>query len=84
MNAIKYSPKAVRQLKKIQREDALKIRDACRTLAEMPEVRHVKALVNHEYQYRFRVGGYRVFFDFDGAVKIVYIEEVKKRDENTY
>ena len=31
-----------------------------------------------------RVGNYRVFFNFDGTVHIVSIEEVKKRDENTY
>jgi len=30
------------------------------------------------------VGNYRVFFEFDGAVRIVSIEEVKKRDERTY
>jgi len=33
---------------------------------------------------RLRVGNYRVFFDFDGAVRIVSIEEVRKRDERTY
>jgi mRNA interferase RelE/StbE len=34
--------------------------------------------------YRLRVGDYRVFFEFDGGVKLVSIEEVKKRDERTY
>lgn len=50
----------------------------------MPNCTNVKALVNHDYSYRLRVGNYRVFFEFDGDVKIVWIEEVKKRDENTY
>jgi mRNA interferase RelE/StbE len=31
-----------------------------------------------------RVGSYRVFFDYDGGVRIVSIEEVRKRDERTY
>jgi mRNA-degrading endonuclease RelE of RelBE toxin-antitoxin system len=31
-----------------------------------------------------RVGNYRVFFEFDGGVQIIYIEEVKKRNESTY
>lgn len=31
-----------------------------------------------------RVGNYRVFFEYDGAVCIVNIEEVRKRDERTY
>jgi len=41
-------------------------------------------LVTEAYGYRLRVGNYRVFFDFDGAVRIVSIEEVRKRDEQTY
>jgi len=53
-------------------------------LADMPDVNNVKALTKHQYGYRLRVGNYRVLFDWDGAVKIVNIEEVKKRDERTY
>jgi mRNA interferase RelE/StbE len=30
------------------------------------------------------VGSYRVLFNFDGAVHIISIEEVRKRDERTY
>lgn len=50
----------------------------------MPNVQNIKALSNHRYGYRLRVGNYRVMFDWDGAIKIVNIEEVKKRDEHTY
>lgn len=41
---------------------------------------------NHQYDYRLRVGHYRVFFNtgVDGEVYVIHIEEVKKRDENTY
>ena len=34
--------------------------------------------------YRLRAGNDRVFFEFDGAVRIVSIEEVRRRDERTY
>lgn len=37
-----------------------------------------------QYQYRLRVGQFRVLFNYDGDVKIVSIEEIKRRDENTY
>ena len=44
-----------------------------------------KALANHEYEYRLRVGNYRVLFNvIDGQTRIVMIEEVRKRDERTY
>ena len=84
MNIIKYSPKAAKQLTKLPNSEALKIRNACAGLADMPNVRNITALVRHKYGYRLRVGNYRVLFDFDGVVKIVLIEEVKKRDERTY
>jgi mRNA-degrading endonuclease RelE of RelBE toxin-antitoxin system len=49
----------------------------------MPDTRNVVVLTNQKYQFRLRVGNYRVFFNFDGAVRIVLIEEVRKRDERT-
>jgi mRNA-degrading endonuclease RelE of RelBE toxin-antitoxin system len=68
----------------LQSKDSQVIVDECYKLSEMPDCINVKVLVNHDYQYRLRVGNFRVFFDFDGVVHIVSIEEVKKRDERTY
>ncbi|MFJ4383422.1 type II toxin-antitoxin system RelE/ParE family toxin [Pseudomonas sp. NPDC089408] len=84
MNTINWTRKAVKQLRKIDRVDQPKIYDAVQVLAHMPHVKSVKALVNHHYGYRLRVGNYRVLFDWDGSVRIVNIEEVRKRDEHTY
>ncbi|GMQ50387.1 type II toxin-antitoxin system RelE family toxin [Neisseria sp. WLZKY-1] len=82
MNKIVYRPKAAKQLRKIPEQQ--QIRAKIKGLAAMPNCTGVKALSNHIHQYRLRVGNYRVFFNFDGTVHIVSIEEVKKRDENTY
>ena len=85
MNAINWQPKALRQLRKIDAHAGKRIRAAVSTeLLDLSKARNVKALTNYEYEYRLRVGNYRVFFDFDGAVRIVSIEEVRKRDERTY
>ena len=85
MNAIDWQPKALRQLRKLDAPTAKQIRTAVSTeLVDLSTARHVKALANHAYGYRLRVGHYRVFFEFDGAVRIVRIEEVRKRDERTY
>ncbi len=85
MNAINWQPKALRQLRKIEAQAGKQIRYAVTTeLVDLSKARNVKALTNHEYGYRLRVGSYRVFFDFDGEVRIVSIEEVRKRDERTY
>ena len=53
-------------------------------LVDFPNCSGVKSLTNHPYSYRLRVGDYRVFFEHSDCVKIVTIEEVKKRDERTY
>ena len=85
MNTINWQPKALRQLRKIDAHAGKQIRTAVSSeLVDLASARNVKALTNHEYGYRLRVGNYRVFFEFDGAVCIVSIEEVRQRDERTY
>ncbi len=82
MNKIVYQTKALRQLKKIKAQ--AEIRQAIKSLSAMPYCTNVKHLTNHKYPYRLRVGNYRVFFQFDGKINIVSIEEVAKRNERTY
>jgi len=87
MNEVKWSKKAIRQLAKIPikyRKYRIAITDATRTLVNYPECKNVKPLKNHIYDFRLRIGRYRVFFDYDGQIKIIAIQEVKKRDERTY
>ena len=85
MNVIAWRSKALRQLRKLPQQANIDIRAAVSTeLVDLKQARNVTALVNHEFAYRLRVGNYRVFFDFDGAVRIVTIEEVRKRNERTY
>ena len=84
MNSIKWSPKSVKQLLKINKPEQLGIKNAIGELAQMPDTRNVVALTNYKHQFRLRVGNYRVFFNFDGAIRIVLVEEVRKRDERTY
>lgn len=85
MNTINWQPKALRQLRRIDVHAGKQIRTAVSSeLVDLASARNVKALTHHEFGYRLRVGNYRVFFEFDGAVRIVSIEEVRKRDERTY
>jgi mRNA-degrading endonuclease RelE of RelBE toxin-antitoxin system len=45
---------------------------------------NIKSLKNHKYDYRMRIGRYRVIFDDKKTVKVIAIQEVKKRDDRTY
>ncbi|HEY4081046.1 MAG TPA: type II toxin-antitoxin system RelE/ParE family toxin [Burkholderiaceae bacterium] len=79
------SPKLFDNCARLTLTPGKQIRTAVTTeLVDLSKARNVKALSNHEHGYRLRVGNYRVFFNFDGAVRIVSIEEVRKRDERTY
>jgi len=84
MFIIEWKIKAYKQLEKIQKRDRKSITDAVRTLSDFPNCKNINSLTNHRYPYRLRVGRYRVFFTIEYVVKIAIIEEVKKRDEQTY
>lgn len=85
LNSIQWTPRAAKQLRKLARDTQIEIRDAVTAkLPRFPRCSGVKALTSHAHSYRLRVSNYRVFFEFDGAIKLVKIEEVKKRDERTY
>jgi mRNA-degrading endonuclease RelE of RelBE toxin-antitoxin system len=82
---IDWTPKAYRQLRKVKdAKTCTEIYDAVDSLKTFPDCRNVKRLVNHPHEYRLRVGRHRVLFDVREAVKIIDIQEVKKRDERTY
>lgn len=85
MATIEWKRKAVKQLLKLDKKVQPVITNAVDTLADYHNARNVKPLSNHQYDYRLRVGQYRVLFDVvNDVVEIVLIQEVKKRDENTY
>ena len=85
MNAVQWTARAARQLRKLDRQAQVRIRDAVsEKLTAFPDCTELVALTGHAYGYRLRVGNYRVLFNHDALVEIISVEEVKKRDERTY
>ncbi|RBJ77488.1 type II toxin-antitoxin system RelE/ParE family toxin [Pseudomonas sp. MWU12-2534b] len=84
MNSIKWTPKAFKQLRKLDHQIQTVIRDSVGTLEAMPNCHNVKSHTNHGKVYRLRDDKYRVRFNGDDEIKVIKIEEVKKRDERTY
>lgn len=85
MNRITWTRKAAKQIRKIARSDAVAIYDKVDGLKkDQAAWVSVKKLADHDSDYRLRVGKYRVLFSHDAEIKIVSIDEVKKRDERTY
>lgn len=81
-----YRPRAAKQLKKLKNPAAIsEIQSATEKLRHWPDCKNVTALTDHVYPYRLRVGNYRILFTVQNdSVQVVYIEEVRKRDERTY
>jgi len=82
MKRIEWKPKALRQLRKIKNQETRNlIYDAVDTLKYFPQCSNIKKLKGRN-EYRLRVSNWRVIFT--DSLKILYIEEVKKRNERTY
>ena len=84
MNKVKWSKKAKKQLKRIPKNYQSVIVKAASSLSNFPDCQNIKKLYDHIYDFRLRVGRYRVFFDYYGGIKIIEVQEVKKRDKRTY
>ena len=83
MYSIEWTRQSLKQLKRIQQQQQKQIVIAVRELQNWPDCKNVKALQNRS-SYRLRVGRYRILFDVEDDLRIIEIEEVKKRDEHTY
>ena len=71
-------------MRKLPTQDGQAIRVAVRhELSDLATARNIKKLLSHSYGYRLRVGSYRVFFEFDGAIRIVTIQELRRRSEQS-
>lgn len=84
MIKIEWKVKAAKQFYKLSQAQQIQIANGIDALYNFPTVKNVKALKNHTYQYRLRIGRFRVLFNFYKVIEIISIEEVKKRDDNTY
>ncbi|ADP14721.1 MULTISPECIES: type II toxin-antitoxin system RelE family toxin [Achromobacter] len=84
MFSINWTKTAVKQLRKISPVDQSRIVEEVAELEMFPASRNVKALTNHQYGFRLRIGQYRVLFDVAAVVRIIEIQEVKRRDDHTY
>lgn len=84
---IQWALKAAKQTKKIPNPDRERIVASVGELSDWPGCitnKDIKPLRGHSHQYRLRVGRYRVLFDVETGLRVVSIEEVRKRDERTY
>jgi len=69
---VKIDDKAIKDLSKINKPDAIKIFNKIERLEEFPKISNLKKLTNFVPPYRLRIGDFRVLFDVDNDIVTVY------------
>jgi len=84
MFQIKYTDKLVKQIKKLDRQDQVRIRkfieDRLIGCEDPKEVSTGKMLVNNPDRYRYRIGKYRLICEIKYDELIILALKIKKRD----
>ncbi|MEM6427641.1 MAG: type II toxin-antitoxin system RelE/ParE family toxin [Deinococcota bacterium] len=87
MFEVDISPAATRDIKKLSkkyRADIAIILKYLHELEQFPSISSLVHLTNHEYEYRRRVGKFRIFFDVDKDARIIIVGRVERRSDHTY
>ena len=76
---IGLKPRAIKDLRRIQKKDATRIADALEKL-ETDLTGNIKRLTNFTPEYRLRVGNFRVLFEIENETSIVVYRIVHRRE----
>ena len=76
---VQLKPKAVKDVKRISRQDATRIMDALRVLADNFSG-DVKKLTNFTPEYRLRVGSYRILFEIENDNCVMVYRILHRRE----
>ena len=75
---VELKPRAIKDLKHLQKQDALRIADALERL-QSDLTGDVKKLTNFTPEYRLRVGQFRVLFEIENETRIIVYRVVHRR-----
>ena len=76
---VDLKPRAIKDLKRLQKQDASRIADALERL-QSDLTGDVKKLTNFTPEYRLRVGQFRVLFEIENETRIIVYRVVHRRE----
>lgn len=76
---VELKPRAIKDLKHLQKQDAFRIADALERL-QSDLTGDVKKLTNFTPEYRLRVGQFRVLFEIENETRIIVYRVVHRRE----
>ena len=77
--SVELKPRAIKDLKHMQRQDASVLADALERL-QSDMAGDVKKLTNITPEYRLRVGHFRVLFEIENGTRIIVYRIVHRRE----
>ena len=69
---VMFRTKAHKDLKALDNQDALRLLESIKKLVNFPDVPNIKRLTNFKPSYRFRVGDYRILFEVENGLLVIY------------
>lgn len=81
---IYISDRAGKQIKKIPKYYADKIKEIIDLMEFNPFFGDIEKMDNKENVWRKRFGSYRIFYEINNSEKNVYILDIKRRTSSTY
>ena len=69
---VEISKKAYKDIKNLENSEAKQVVESIKELISFPNVPNIKKLTNFQPSYRLRVGDYRVLFEIEGELVVVY------------
>jgi mRNA interferase RelE/StbE len=77
--AVELKPKAIKDLRRIEKSQATRIADSLERLQQDLQG-DVKKLTNHTPEHRLRVGDYRVLFEIEGIDRVIVYRILHRRE----
>ncbi len=79
-----FSPKSLKQIKKLSKPLKLRIKTACEQIELNPFHRSIIKIQGYDNIRRKRVGKYRILYEIDDNLKEILVIKIEKRDDQTY
>jgi mRNA interferase RelE/StbE len=79
--SLAYKPSAIKELLRLPKQYAFKVRAAINKLTDNPRPPHCKKLEGSDNEYRIRVGKYRVVYTIADDVLTVVVIKIAHRKE---
>jgi len=81
---VAVDPAARKQLKRIPKADAERIRAVAREFVVNPYAGDIRKMEGEEDVWRRRVGAYRILYEVRAKAGLIYVLDVRRRTSNTY